>query len=242
MNRSHLEVLAVRLDWLDPIGWSDRATTVVLGVWVGTLVFAALVLRIPMAIACLPILGFVRWRSDGNAVLPTVLWTVPLAVALALATVLPDPPRTGALVVLVVLGAALTLVGGARRVWLSVFGSANPVLVETPVQARALQQALAPVNHALNQSLHDRDARRVKTAVTQARAEIAALQIPESDPWHEAVRLAALWLRDIDAIASNPTQSAAAYAAANRRARQLRRAELVLVKRTRGRPPGWHIK
>lgn len=233
----HLEALAVRLDRLDPIGWSDRFTTAFLILWVGVGLLLALVFRASAVMVVLPTLGLVIWRVDGIAMRPILLWTVPLACALALTTQLPEPPQLGILLALLGIGLMLTFTGGARRRWLSLAEPAHLVRPDEPGSAGALRSALAPVDHALSLSMRDRDTRRVAEAVAQARSTIATLDIPESDAAHDVARLAGLWLRDVESIALDPDQGAEAYAAVNRRARQLHHAELALARRIGGRPP-----
>jgi hypothetical protein len=203
----------------------------VLAVLATTGVALVVLAHVMLGVLWLPLVGLVLWRADGAPIVATIAWVTPILACLAGALVLPDPARTAVLAVLILLCLAMSFSGSMRRRWLRQVvdtGARRGV----PEHAEAIQRALRPVDAALRVSLGDRMPDRVRDAVSRAQSELAAIEIPESDPWTAVKELAVLWLADLGDLSTDPDKDASAYARANQRGRELHRAEAALLRDT----------
>ncbi len=222
-----MEVLRTRLRCLDPFVWSPNRLIVVVVLWCALGAASVAVWGEAWLLPLwLPVLGLIFWRADGHGILITLSWTVPLGVLLFMSLALAGTVGRIAALILTAVGTGILVLPRVQRTWIRlVTGGSRTSSAAIPEHALRLRSALGRVDTALVESLRDHDAARIHRAVEAARDEIGALQIPESDPWSEPRRMAISWLRDLEAISRRPDRDVNAYAAANRRARDLKRAE-----------------
>ena len=222
-----LEVIATGLGALDPICWSTRRLGIVLAAWIALGAAAALAWHLTWIFPLwLLVFGFLFWRAAGFDLRATLSWLVPLIVLMSLAMLVPGLAGRVGMAILALVALGFLCLQPVQVWWLRVIGRSRPNdLGELPEHAVRLRAALTPVDEALRDSFKDRDADRIHAAVSHARVEIAAIPFPPDDPWAEPGRLAVVWLRDLDALAQHPHRGPAAYAVANRRARELEQAQ-----------------
>lgn len=224
-------MIQTRLSRLDPVFWSSRHLLTLTLAWCLLGASTVAVSGGPWLLPVwLPVLGIILWRAARRSYLVTLSWTIPLGVLLAGAMALPGPAGKLGPAVLAIIGAAMVTIEPMQRSWVRLLARSRRVrVVDPPDHAIRLRAATSRVSQALADSSHDRDVERIGRAVAQARSEIDGISIPDGDPWSEPMRIASLWLRDLDAIVLEPNRDVAAYAAANRRARQLQIAEEVAL-------------
>lgn len=219
-------VIETSLGHLDPLFWPPNRLFAVVVLWC---LFGSMAVWLSgsawLLPVWLPVLGIVLWRAAGYGPRVTLAWTLPLGALLAASMVLPSAFARPVQVALIVAGAAMIVLEPVQRAWVHQLARHRPASpVDLPDHATRLQAATSRVGEALRDSSHDHAAWRIRSAVAHASKEIEAIAIPDGDPWLEPLRIARLWLRDLDSITRDPDRGVAAYAAANRRAHQLQTA------------------